>query len=192
MMSTIPAPAPALPRDDETISVWLVVAVTLLALLAGWGVRTSVENRTRAVEQAGVSAAVPADWIVQEGFGELRLVTWNSELPEERYSVSVLAGVGALSDAAAKRSTERAQLLGTYRLLDEGPVVIGDRDGYRVSFAYVPTGRPGIPVVVQGVDYYFEEAGGVTVVSMESPEERFDQTLPRFLRFLATVEVEQP
>lgn len=190
-MATIPAATSPLARDDDRTSVWLVVAVTLLALLAGWGLRTSVENRARVVEQAGVSAAVPADWIVQEGFDELRLVAWNSQLPEERYSVAVLSDAGALSDAAAGRSAQRSQLLGTYRLLEEGPVVVGGREGYRVVFAYVPTGRPGLPVVVQGVDHYFEEAGAVTVVSMESPEDRFDRSLPRFLRFLATVEVEQ-
>jgi hypothetical protein len=191
-MSTIPAPAAPLPRDNERASVWLVAVVTLLALSAGWGVRTSVENRARAVEQAGVRAAVPADWIVQEGFDELRLVTWNSQLPEERYSVSVLSGAGAPSDAAAERTRQRAQFLGTYRLLEEGPVVIGGREGYRISFAYVSTSRPGPPVVIQGVDHYYEEAGGVTIVSMESLEDRFDRALPRFLRFLASVEVEQP
>jgi hypothetical protein len=191
-MSAIPAPTIPLPRDNDRASVWLVTALTLLALLAGWGVRTSVENRARDVEQAGVRAAVPADWIVQEGFDELRLVTWNSQLPEERYSVAVLSDAAAPSDAAAERSRQRAQFLGTYRLLEEGPVVIGGREGYRVAFAYVSTGQPELPVVIQGVDHYYEEAGGITVVSMESPEDRFDHALPRFLRFLATVEVEQP
>ncbi|MGH9053596.1 MAG: hypothetical protein ACRDWX_11375 [Acidimicrobiia bacterium] len=188
-MAAVPASAARPGRLNDWSSVWAVVAVTLLALLAGWVVRSAVENRSRLVEGSEVTAAVPAGWMVQEGFDELRLVTWNAPVPEERYSVSVLPEAGAPIDAAAERNRRRAQLLGTYRLLEEMPVVIDGRDGYRVGFAYVPTGRPGLPTVVQGVDYYYQEDGAVTVVSLEAPQDRFTRALPRFLRFLASVEV---
>jgi hypothetical protein len=188
-VAAAPASAARPLRVEGWSSVWAVVAVTVLALLAGWVVRGAVENRSRLVEEGGVTAAVPAGWMVQEGFDELRLVTWNAPVPEERYSVSVLPDAGAPIDAAAERNRQRAQLLGTYRLLEEMPVAIDGRESYRVSFAYVPTGRPGLPTVVEGVDYYFQQDGAVTVMSLEAPEDRFARVLPRFLRFLASVEV---
>ena len=54
----------------EQLSSWGVVAITLLALLAGWGVKASIETRTRLIERDNVSAAIPDGWSVQDGIGD--------------------------------------------------------------------------------------------------------------------------
>ena len=44
-----------------------VVVVTVIALLAGWMIKSSVENRSVPFNSGAVSAALPAGWLQSEG-----------------------------------------------------------------------------------------------------------------------------
>ena len=50
--------------NKSNTSAWLVLAVTAVALLIGWGLKGFAEGRTRAISEGGFSATVPAGWLV--------------------------------------------------------------------------------------------------------------------------------
>ncbi|NJN44065.1 MAG: hypothetical protein HC806_04595 [Anaerolineae bacterium] len=41
-------------------------AVTIIALLLGWGLKSFVEGRTRPVSVQGITAQIPAGWAIRE------------------------------------------------------------------------------------------------------------------------------
>ena len=159
----------------------IVIAFTVIALLVGWGVKSFVEGQTRPVTQGGISAEVPSGWQVDtDESGPLSGGSQSTGLvftardplaPETRYLVSSLPGSpeGDLATTAAIRNLQRAQSQTAYRVLEQTPVTLEGRAGYRVTFAYVDAGRiDQVPVVYEGVEYYFAEGDRTIVVTLET------------------------
>lgn len=187
--------------------------VTVIALLLGWGLKTFVQGQTRAVTVRGVSAQVPAGWIVRENdpvqntisddpfqmkhpdAGQnpnLVFTAWNPLHPERHYSVSLYPGGEgtALPDIASVRTLNRGTSLRLYRPLESTPILVHGRDGYKVTFAYVDSGTAGqVPTVIQGVDYYFAEGEQTVVITLEVDNGTPTDSLPEFLNFVETVEI---
>ncbi|MCA9920735.1 MAG: hypothetical protein KC421_00110 [Anaerolineales bacterium] len=172
--------------SDERMSMILVLVVAVIALLLGGMVKTAVQDQTRSVTQNGVSAEVPAGWLVQDGTGDLRLVARNPQSLSTRYRVNVLPG-GELAAAAGNRNADRAGLEQTYRILDESPIVVNGRDGYKVSYAFVDDEGAGMPSVIEGVDYYFADGSEIVVVSFEAEENDFTAGFSQFQQFRESV-----
>jgi hypothetical protein len=184
-------------QKTSSTPVWFVVVVTLIALLLGWGLKSFTEGGTRAVSEGGISASVPAGWLVNandagpltSGQTETGLVfsSWDPLDPGTRYYVSLLPG-GAQDDlaaAAAIRNLSRAQHLTAYRVLERTPVTLKGRAGYRVSFAYVNASDPGeAPVVYEGVDYYFADGDQIIVATLETTG-AVEESLDAFRDFAA-------
>lgn len=173
----------------EQLSTLGVVIVTSVALLVGWGVKTSLENRTRLITRDNVSAAVPDRWLVQDGIGDLILTTWDPLSPEVRYNISLVSDTDStLAEIAAVRSNSRAQVLNSYSVTEETPIERGGQEGYKVTFVYVSL-ETGGPTIVKGVEYYFTQQEHVLVISLESDADGFDTALAPFQRFLDSVSV---
>jgi hypothetical protein len=176
-------------RTREQLSTLGVVIVTSVALLLGWGVRTTLENRTRLITRDNVSAAVPDRWLVQDGTGDLILTTWDPLSPEVRYNISLVSATGStLAEIAAVRGRSRVQLLNSFSVTEETPVERGGQEGYKVTFIYVSSDTGG-PTIVKGVEYYFTQQEHVLVISLESGADGFDAALAPFQRFLDSVSV---
>ena len=184
-------------RNTSNLSVWFVVAATSLALILGWGLKSFVEGGTRTVSEGGLTAAVPSGWIVnvnrdgplstEHSAAGLVFSSWNPLDPGTRYHLSLLPGGDQvdMASTAAIRNLSRAQNLTAYRVLEQTPVTLKGRDGYRVSFAYVDASDPGaVPVVYQGVDYYFAEGDQVIVATLETTGP-LDEALDAFRDFAA-------
>ncbi len=178
---------------------WMVIAVTAIALLIGWGIKNFTEGQTRAVTESGISAVVPAGWLVEaagtgplssgQGSEGLAFAVRDPLNPDTRYLVTTLPASpdGDLSDAAAIRNLQRAQDNTAYRVLEQTPVTLSGRDGYRVTFAYVDAAQVDqVPVVYQGVDYYFAEGDRTIVVTLETTH-ALDDELDAFQDFAAEV-----
>lgn len=188
-------------ESKSTGSVWFVVGLTIVALILGWGVKTSTEGRGRSFSASGVTAMLPAQWLVETaGAGPLNgdslepgevFNAWNPMDPATRYSTSLLpsgADVG-LATAAALRNLQRAQSLTAYRVIEQTPVELSGRSGYRVTFAFVDaTALDAVPVVFQGIDYYFPADGQVIVVTLETSHD-FETAAVSFREFAAGVEL---
>ena len=174
----------------EQLSSWGVVAITLLALLAGWGVKASIETRTRLIERDNVSAAIPDGWSVQDGIGDLIFTATDPLSPGLRYSVSLVpASARTLAGIASDRNRSRDQLLNSYAVLEETPIVREGQEGYKVAFVHVASGAEGEPRIVKGVEYLSVQQQYVLVISLETSADDYDDALPRLERFLDSVSI---
>lgn len=171
----------------ERRSALLTVVLLLLSLIIGWQVKTAVQNATRAIEQAGFTAQIPAGWLVQEGAGEFVFLARNPLALDELYRVSQVQASDDLALVAENRNLTRARLDDTFRVLTAEPIVFAGQDGYKVSFARVDLDSPGVPHVVEGLDYYFVQADQVMVLSLEAHSEHFAEALPAFQQFAQSV-----
>ncbi|MFQ5616305.1 MAG: hypothetical protein ACE5GO_07580 [Anaerolineales bacterium] len=196
-------------RQSSTI----VILVTAVALLLGWVVKSSTQNRSRDFSHQGVSAKVPAGWLVQKGDDQqeatgpnqitrsisgddpnLVFMTWDSLHPERRFGVSLYPSSAdtTLASTASVRNLQRGQSLSTYRVIEETAVTVKGRDGYKVTFAYVDPGNMGdVPTVVQGADYYFD-GDQTLVITLEVDDAGISDAMSRFLKFLQSVQEGKP
>jgi hypothetical protein len=160
-------------------SMWFVFALTTLALLAGWGFRGWLTGQTRPVEAGGVTADLPAGWVVEDSSsGSLggddparAFSAWNPLSPGTTYTVRVLPGSAEvdLASVASVQNLQRAQSATAYRTLEQTYVTLHGQAGYRVTFAFVDGSEAAkAPVVVNGVDYYFASGDAVLVISLET------------------------
>lgn len=168
-----------------------VVVITLAALLLGWGLKTGVQGRTADFSAEEITARVPAGWRNTASEGQL-LRAANPLDPTTVYGIETLpASEADLANAATTLSLRRAQNLLAYRVLEQTPVTVGDRSGYKVSYVYVdsePTlTMDHLPVVMRGADYFFDAGGRVVVVTLMAAKDGFDQELPAFWRFLSSI-----
>ncbi len=172
-----------------------VIAVTLVALLAGWLYMDSVESRS--VQVTGeISASVPAGWIQSEPEGDLlvQVRDRNSLGFQTTYAVTKmpLNPDGGQNEAVSLITLARGQDLTAYRVLDQRSVSVGGREAYEVTYAYVEANpnltRADVPVVVLGVDYIFFDSEGAVIVSYRAAEPEYKDGLARFYRFLESIQ----
>ena len=175
-------------RNDQ-LSVLAVGIVTLAALILGAFLKSSVENRSQHIERKGITASVPANWVVENGVGDLIIVSWDPFVPDVRYTVSLESNDGdhPLAEVAVQRNTVLGKVWEAFRILDETPIIRRGREGYKVTYAFIDTNVPGLPVVLQGVDYYFPAEGKAMIISLQAHERDFDGALVRFESFLDSV-----
>ncbi len=171
----------------ERRSALLTVLLVLVALLLGWWVKTAVQNATRTIELDGYTAAIPDGWLVQEGAGDLIFIARNPQALDQLYRLSHLPAATDLAVVAENRNLGRARLDDTFRTLEASPVVFDGRDAYKVSFARADVASPGLPNVVEGIDYYFALDDQVMVLSLESNSATFADALPAFQNFVQSV-----
>jgi len=174
-------------QSKERQSALLVILTALVALGFGWGVKTAVANQTRPFTRHGISAEVPAGWLIQEGTGELLLVARNPADMDQRYRIQLLDGNSDLSLLANQQSQNRARLESTFIVLDETTIVADGRDGYKVTSAWVNTPSGQMPIIIEVVDYYFPIDNQVLVISLESAQTKFTDAFAHFQKFRASV-----
>ncbi len=184
-MTPVSIPHPQLTQERR--SAVLTALLLLLALLAGWWVKTAVQNATRTLDQAGFAAEIPAGWLVQQGAGDFVFLARNPLALDELYRVSLVPEASDLDVVAENRNLARAQIDDTYRVISAEPIVFAGQDGYKVSFARVDLDSPGVPHVIEGLDYYFVQADEVMVLSLEAHSEHFAEALPAFQQFAQSV-----
>lgn len=176
----------------SSLSVVVVVVLTIAALIFGWLVKTSTENRSRLYEKDGVSAQIPEGWLVKDGIADLKFTATNMLAPDMRYTVRLMeAGGLSLADVARLNSNQAVLAQTAFRVLDEMEVQRSGRAGtaYKVTTASVNAENPGLPQVVQGLDYYFDVDGRVLIVSFRSAADEFIARLAQFERFLDSIQV---
>lgn len=179
--------------DEDRRASLAVGFVTLVALLLGLMLKSSVQNRSLQIDRKGISAAVPENWVMQDGAGDLIFVSWDPFEPGIRYSVYLISNDGnhPLEEVAAERNLALGKILDGFRILNETPVIRRGREGYKVTYAFIDTDTPGLPRVLQGVDYYFPENGQALIISLQAQEKDYADALVRFEPFLDSVKYQQ-
>lgn len=171
-----------------------VIIITLMALTGGWIIKNIVQDDARLTAMGGYTVELPRDWVLAPSEAPERLWAWNKRAPQEKLRLSEIPSTAAvpLSTIAWQRNLARGQQLDTYHVLEESPVLINGRTGYKVSFAYVLPGASNeLPVVITGVDYLFAHPSGtaVLVFTAEAPSGHLPALLTQFHRFMFSVPV---
>jgi len=179
----------------DHFSEWLVAGVTLVALLAGWLYKSSVENRSVQFENSGINAQTPQGWHnltpqgdevlhvsdpLSSGFGTTYIV---QRIPVEAGSV--------VGQAASLLTLQRGQQLTAYRVLDQKPVTVYGQAAYEMSYVFVESDpnltHDKFPNIVHGLDYIYMSGDHVIVVTYWAEKHSYDYDLGRFQRFLRSL-----
>jgi hypothetical protein len=178
--------------SSSTLSVWIVCALTVLALLLGTDLQNMVENQTHLLDHAGVTAQLPAGWLVQEGLASEQTVftardPFTTNLSYTASLVPTTEGIKP-SDLAFTFNLQHGQDLSLFRTIDQSQEKVNGKDTLRVHYAYVdPKSQTTLPVVVEGVEYIFLSQPKALIVAVEANSSQFSSALPAFMRFLGTV-----
>lgn len=178
--------------SQSSLSILIVSGITILALLLGWALKSSVETRSSSIERAGVKAQAPAGWVVQNGLASEQMVFMVRDPfgVDLNYTASLVPSTAdiQLADLAFAFNLQRGKDVPLYRMLDQGAVKVMGKDAYRVHYAFVdPKDQGALPVVVEGVEYIFLMQPKALVVAMEEESSQFENALPPFMRFLGTI-----
>ena len=179
-------------RGFQINSTFFVILLMVIVLAAGWLLKISVMSRTEIYTRAGVSAAIPDKWLVKNGLeGESLIFIANPPLDmNKHYEVRLLPVIpgGKVTDLVNSRNLAQGQALPYFKVSGQQAVRFNSRDGYEVNYTYIKTDAPGqTPVVIQGADLYFETPTRVILTTFEDSPSNFDDSLPNFFNFLATV-----
>lgn len=173
-------------------STLLVIAVTLLALSAGWLLGNNTLNRTRPITQSGITLDVPTSWLALPAADDILLAANDIRRPQQQVSVRSLPAASSGSDAVAVDILNRARGMNSFRVLEQGVVELDGTPAYRVHYAYVTAAPNRLPTVIEGVDYYIVSDEQMIVASFEDSSSSFANSLSTFERMAATLRVAEP
>jgi len=188
-------------RRDRSVS-WVVVAVTVVALILGWFVKSAAEGRTVLYEADGLRVRYPANWVRAEVQSPALLqvedrwaVPTSTTLRLERRPVP--AGFEKILPTIQNSlALQRGRGWTAYRMLgSDGSVEVNGTTGMRVTFAYVET-NPNpfldtVPVVMYGEDYLFPVGEQVYVVTLTAAEANYAQAQKALSAFLRSLQVRE-
>jgi hypothetical protein len=183
------------PSLGDRYSDWAVIVVTLVAVILGWLLMSSVQTRAVPFEAGGVKGQMPAGWMTDQA--DKGVVLHTTELGGAGFGTSYqlevvpVSGETSPSAVASFYSVNRAQNLNTVRVLDQQDVSINGHNGYKVTYAFVDANsdltRVNVPVVVRGVDYFFVAGDHAVVVTYQASEDNYEADFGRFRRFLESL-----
>jgi hypothetical protein len=180
---------------SSRFSEWAVIAVTVVALLAGGLIKNSVENRSVPFEAAGISAQTPKGWLITSTEGNQILHVTNplSSGFGTTYNIETIATApdATFNEVVSMLILERGQALTAFRVLDQKQVTVLDREAYQISYVYVESNpnltHKVIPNIVRGLDYVFLNGDHAVVATYWAEETSFESDLGRFQRFLSSL-----
>ena len=169
-----------------------VILITVIALIAGWFYKSSVENSSVPFNVEGITAQAPKGWLQSEPDGEELLRT--TDRSSSGYNTTyILRKMPLATDTSAAQvanlmTLEHGQDLLAFRVLDQREVTVYGKTAYEVSYVYVESNpdltHKNIPSVVRGTDYIYMNGDNAVVVSYWADDRNFDIDLGRFHRVL--------
>jgi len=176
-------------RVHRDWSQWLVIALVIVALAAGWGVKAYAEGLSVRYSGAGVSVLYPAGWVASATEDMLRFRDARSgALPPVLEVHSYPAGAGGEAAAllgiqADALALNRARELPEYRTLEANAITLQGQPALQVSYAFVKDppnpAYAGLPTVMVGEDLLMLREGRVYVFTLQAPQEQFSRLRSR-------------
>lgn len=182
-------------RADRFASV-LVIALTVVAILAGLALRQRSLNQTwqYTSREAGIEAEYPTGWLTDEqGNYVVRIRDPKSRPFKTQYIISVMpyGSQSSVRNVLDGLTIQRANDLSAYRVLNIETVSVGGIERTEMDFAFVDADpNPFIqrlPVVVQARDIVIIDGDRAIIVTFMSEQARFNDNLQGFERFLDTL-----
>jgi len=174
---------------------WEVIAVTVLALLAGWLIKNSVESRSVPFESSGISAQTPQGWLLTTAQGDeiLHVTNLLSTGFGTTYIIQniPIAADATVGQAVSLLSLQRGQALTAFRVLEQKQVTVFGQAAYELGYVYVESNpnltHNEIPNVVRGLDYIFLNGDHAVIATFWADDKSFESDLGRFQRFLSSL-----
>jgi hypothetical protein len=169
-----------------------VVVLTVIALLAGWFYKSSVENRSVSFNVNGISGQAPTGWLQAQLQGDevLHITDISSGDFGTTYIVRKFP-ITADSQVASLLTLERGQQLTAFRVLDQQRITVDGREAYEISYVFVESNpnltHAQLPMVVRGADIIFINGDRAAVVTYWAGEGNFELDRSRFLLFLKSL-----
>lgn len=185
------AAAAVAPRRTETTSLWIVVALVVVGILASLGLRSTVEGGTTPVSKGGVSAAIPQAWRLDDGVGEVAFIASNIERPAERYIAQIRSAKGTtVSTLANQEGAGKAAFLPGYTEISRTEVVVNGTTGLAVDYAYLAPATGGDrPTMILGEQIFLPSGDAFLDLTYEAPASDWDAGLAQFHRFAGSARV---
>jgi hypothetical protein len=181
-----------------------VIGSFILALLAGWALKSWVEGKatTFSDRDAALSLAYPASWAPQAVKGTLLSIR---DLRSEgrfksSFSVAVreleAAGSAPVQDMVEPFTEERGEELTAYRVLEVRDMEVDGVPAVSISYAYIdePSESPfqtSLPVVVHGTDVLVSHGTRLYVFTFAAPATTFAQQAGTLDWILASVDLQE-
>jgi hypothetical protein len=173
-----------------------VILLTLIALAAGWWLKSSVENRSEAFRGGNITAQVPAGWLsfTPDGSEVLHITDRTTTGFGTTYLIEkrVVPADFELGQVVGMLTLERGKDLTGYRIMNQQEVLVKGRSAIQIDYVYVESAanlnNAVIPAVVHGLDYVFIIDGQAVIVSYRADQSVFELDQNRFYRFLNSVE----
>jgi hypothetical protein len=172
-----------------------VVVVTVIALMAGWMFKSSVENRSVSFAVNGISGQTPAGWLQAPVQGDEVLHT--ADISSGDFSTTYIvrkfpvATDTPFGQIASLLILEHGQQLTAYRVLDQQRVTVAGREAYEINYVFVESDpnltHTQLPMVVRGMDYIFLNGDQAIVVMYWASAANFDPDLGHFQLFLKSL-----
>jgi len=172
-----------------------VIVVTVIALLAGWMFKSSVENRSISFNVNGISGQAPAGWMQAQAQGDEVLHT--TDISSGGFSTTYIvrnfpiAADTPFGQIASLLTLERGQQLTAFRVLDQKRVTVAGREAYEVSYVFVESNpnltHAQLPTVALGVDTIFINGDHAAIITYWASAENFELDLSRFQLFLRSL-----
>ena len=172
-----------------------VVLLTIVALVAGWFFKSSVENRSLAFKSGSITAQVPTGWLTIKPSGNevLHIIDRTASGFGTTYVIEaepVPADIQT-GQIVSLVTLERGNTLTGYRVLDQHAVLVQGRKAFEIDYVYVESAanlnHAIIPVVVRGIDYVFITNDQAVIVGYRADQATYETDLGRFYRFLVSV-----
>jgi hypothetical protein len=196
-MTASSLPSKTLFKDDR-LSEWMVIAITIVALLAGWMFKNNVESRSIPFTGSGISAQTPQGWLVTTTQGnEILHVT--DPLSSGFGTTYIVENIPVTTDSTVGQvvsllTMQRAQQLNSFRVLGQQQVTVFGQSAFEVSYVFVESNpnltHNEIPNVVRGLDYIFLDSGHAIVATYRADDKSFETDLGRFQLFLKSLKFE--
>lgn len=169
-----------------------VIALTVVALLAGWLVKNRVESRSVPFESSGISAQTPQGWLMTSSQGEEILHVTNPFSSGFGTTYTLLnipvASDATIAQAVSLLTLQHGQALTAFRVLEQKQVTVFGRAAYEVGYVFVESNpdltHNEIPNIVRGLDYIFLNGDHAIVATYWADENSFESDLGRFHQFL--------
>ena len=174
---------------------WAVIAVSVVALLAGWLIKNSVESRSIPFEGSGITAQTPRGWLMTSVQGN-EILHVSDPLSSGFGTTYIIENIPTASDATVGQvvsllTLQRGQALTAFRVLEQKQVTVFGQAAYEVGYVFVESNpnltHNDIPNIVRGLDYIFLNGDHAILATYWADEKAFESDLGRFQQFLSSL-----
>ncbi len=185
---------------SATYAEWLVILAVVVALVAGWGIKSYAENQTARYTAGGLSVSYPVGWSASttaDGAMRFRDMRAGAAPPVFQVQSVRMAGASSVTQTLALEADalalSRAQDMTAYRILEtDDAATFRGQPALRVSYVYVldepDAFQQHLPTVMLGEDLLTYQQENVVVFSMQAAQDEFDQARSRFRALLESAQ----